>query len=119
MKVYVTPIPAPSVDYANFDLAKVTREESEHQQALCDWLRARGYTGKRTGQIASFPVADGYAQYMLAEGPKKTSCLIHLPYGDAYSYLHIEHLPKKVIIDSIERKAKIAALFSKQKEETQ
>lgn len=41
--------------------------------------RSAGYTGKHTGEEFRTPRADGYARYMLCDGPR--SCLIQLPYG--------------------------------------
>lgn len=115
MKVYAVPeeVPAPVTDYRNFDLKKVMADEAAHKEALKKHLREAGYTGKHTGGVAQFSVADGYAQYMLADGNGRygPSFLIHLPYGDAYRYLHIDHLPKKAIVEMIEQRARMNKLF--------
>ena len=112
MKVYTCPpsLPAPTIDYRNYDSAKEIAAEQEHSNKLKTWLKLNGCTGKYTGEIFSAGVADGCAQYMLADGRK--SCLIHLPYGDAYQYRDVEFLPKKEIIRRIEADKKITALFS-------
>ena len=113
MKVYSTPkeVPDPKMDYVNFDMAKYEAALQAHGKALEAWLRKAGYTGKRTGMIVRFPMADGYAEYMLAEGKK--SCLIHLPYGDAYDNPDVRFVPKAEILKRIEAQDKMRALFSK------
>jgi hypothetical protein len=113
MKVYGCPdeIPVPEIDFKNYNHERVLQQEADHAAKLKAWLIQQGYTGKHTGGIASFGVADGCAQYMLAEG--KTSCLIHLPYGDAYNYPDVKFLPKAEIIKRIEQKKGLAELFSK------
>ena len=114
MKVFSSPVPAPEVDYANYDRDKERKREDEHTSSVKKWLLDNGYNGKLTGKIVTFPVADGYAQYMLADGRK--SALIHLPYGDAYNYNDVQFLPKKEIIRRIEADKKFNAMFTKQKE---
>ena len=102
MKVYTCPkeLPAPKIDFtAKYDRAKEDAAEKKHMADLKAWLTSRGYTGKYTGEIYRVGVADGYAQYMVADGPK--SCLIHLPYGDAYDSRDIEFIPKTEIFRRI------------------
>jgi len=113
MKVYALPkeLPAPAVDYGNYNREIVARNEGEHQKRLVEWLKKAGFTGKRTGEIVSFQVADGYAQYMLGDGKK--SCLIHLTYGDAYSYRDVQFLPKAEVLKRIDAGKRISALFAK------
>jgi hypothetical protein len=98
MKVYSLPaeVPAPQVDYQNFNLDKMINDERKHRLSLQSWLFKAGYTGKNTGKLVNFPVADGYAQYMIAEG--KSTCLIHLPYGDAYQFQYVSRLTKRDIL---------------------
>lgn len=111
MKVYDLPaeVPAPEVDYREYDFKREGEKQEEHTNRLIDWLKAAGYSGKNTGKIVSFQVADGHASYMLAEG--KTSALIHLPYGDAYEYRDVNFLPKKEILRRIEAKGKLKSIF--------
>ncbi len=113
MKVFALPkeVPAPEPDYRNYDRDAEARKIDEHKAKLKEHMRKLGYTGKRTGSVVRYPVADGYAEYMLAEGRK--SVLIHLPYYDGYHYRHIEYVPKAEILAEIEREKKIAALFAK------
>ncbi len=113
MKIYSCPkeVPAPEPDYSNYDHTKELRAEEEHQTKLAAWLRSKGYTGKHTGAIYREGVADGYAVYMLADGPK--SCLIHLPYGDAYQSQNAQFVPKAEIVKRIDAKKQFAALMAK------
>ena len=99
MKVFALPaeVPAPTVDYRNFDLNRVTNDERRHRLALQAHLHKLGYTGKNTGKTVGFPVADGYAQYMIAEAGK-TFALIHLPYGDAYQFQYANRLTKRDVL---------------------
>ena len=114
MKVYSCPAecPAPTPDYSGkFDYKKELEQEEKHMKDLKEWLIKRGYRGKLTGEIVSFGVADGQALYMLADGSK--SCLIHLPYGDAYAYHNIKYLPKNAIVKRIVQIKQLNALFTK------
>lgn len=111
MKVYSCPkeLPAPELDVKNYDWEKQDKAEAAHRKALAKWLKKAGYNGKYTGEIVCFPVADGHAQYMLADGSK--SFLIHLPYGDAWQYRDVGFLPKKEIVRRIEAEKNFRALF--------
>lgn len=113
MKVYACPaeVPEPVIDYANYPGIEVLiKLWDDHAKALKAWLIDAGYTGPHTGKIVYFPVGDGNAQYMLADGPK--SCLIHLPYGDAWEYRDIGYLPKKAILERIKQQEGLASIFS-------
>jgi len=111
MKVYACPIPAPNPDYANYDREKENAKIEAHKLQVTSWLKTKGYTGKRTGEIVRFQVADGYAEYMLGDGRK--SILIHLPYYDGYQYGDVRFLPKAEIIRRIEAEKEFAKLFEK------
>ena len=112
MKVYSCPksCPAPELDFGNYDHAKQTAAEEEHQRDLVKWLVAHGYTGKHTGLIYTEGVADGCAEYMLADGSK--SFLIHLPYGDGYQSRNVEFIPKREIIKRGIARDKLNKMFS-------
>lgn len=112
MKIYSCPeeLPAPEIDYANYDHKKVQEQEDAHRERLKNWMIQNGYTGARTGQILRVGIGDGYAQYMLAEGSK--SFLMHLPYGDAYHSPDVQYLPKKEVLRRIEADKSLASIFS-------
>lgn len=116
MKIYRCPteVPPPVVNYSNYNRDKEAAAEQKHMADLKNWLIAKGWTGKYTGEIISFGVADGRACYMMADGKNScNSCLIHLPYGDAYQYPDAAFLPKSEIIRRIESEKKLNELFSK------
>jgi hypothetical protein len=98
MKIYACPteVTRPEPDFKNYNWEKESRVDREHAHKLKNWLISNGYKGKNTGKVVSFGVADGCAQYMIAEG--KVSCLIHLKYGDAYKYPDAKYLPKSEIV---------------------
>jgi hypothetical protein len=113
MKIYSCPdqVPAPTPDYRNYDRAKEDAAEKKHMADLKAFLKKAGYTGKYTGEIYKDGVADGYALYMVMDGPK--SGLVHLPYGDGYESRDAGFLPKKEIIARIERDKAFRAAWNK------
>lgn len=111
MKVYKCPIDFADPDYGSYDVAKERAREAAHREALKAWLIAKGWKGKHTGKTLRMPMADGYAEYMLADGAK--SALIHLPYGDAWDSRDVAFLPKTEVLKRIAQDEKLAALFAK------
>jgi hypothetical protein len=57
--------------------------------------------GDSIGEIVKFPVADGYAEYMVLK--IKPLCLIHLPLNDAYEFQYAQNLTTKDILLSIKQ----------------
>ncbi len=108
MKVYASPVEF-NHDYFRGNFKDWQKAEADHQEAVKAWLIAHGYTGKNTGRTVTFPVADGYAFYMMAEGSK--SFLVHLPYGDAYQYRDVVHIPKKEILARMNANDRVRDLF--------
>ena len=111
MKVYAAPENIKlSINYGSDDRITINAKVEAYKEAVKAWLTSIGYKGPKTGGIARFQVADGYAEYMLGDG--KTSILIHLDMFDGYQYQHISYLPKKEILDAIKREEAMAALFA-------
>ena len=102
-------LPAPTVDYENYDHEKVEADEQEHRKALQQYLKQANFNGKLTGEIVRFQIADGYAEYMVADAGRVWG-LIHLPYGDAYQFPYIHKLSKTEIKKQIETDKKMAQL---------
>ena len=100
------------MDHSNLDFAALTRAEDDHANTLKIWLKVNGYTGPNTGKIIRFSVADGCASYMFADA-KGQSCLIHLPYGDAYQYPDAEFLPRGEILRRIQQQKKLEKMTCK------
>ena len=103
-------LPKPTIDYANYDWEKAAADEEKHMADLKAWLIDEGYNGEHTGRIFKEPIADGYALYMVADGP--TSALVHLPYGDAYHSENVQYLPKDVVLERCARDEAIRCMFS-------
>lgn len=61
------------------------------------------------GKEVKFPVADGYARYVVFTPTK----LIHLEVGDAWHYEHIERLLAKDIVEKVKSQEAMRKLFSK------
>ena len=120
LKIYCLPteVPAPQVDYMNYDREKETAAEDAHRAALKAHYEAMGYTGKHTGMVYREGVADGYAQYMIFEAPtgsrlREKFFLIHLPYVDGYQSRNIRFLTKAEILKRIKAEAAFQALFDR------
>lgn len=80
---------------------------------LKEWCVQRaanvGVTDENYGEIIRFPVADGYAEYMVAS--LKPIQLIHLPLWDAWEFQYANRLTKKDIIEKIRQQKSIEKLF--------
>ena len=113
MKVYAAPSHIKLVpDYSNYNRAAEQQKEDAYKDSIKQWLLDNGYTGKLTGGVASFGVADGYAQYMVGD-KGRSGILIHLDIGDAYQFPYVERLTKADIIKSLERDKALKAIFGR------
>lgn len=115
MKVYAAPegINVPTPDYSKpYDRAAEEKRENEYLAALKAWLLDNGFTGPYTGEIANFPMGDGYARYMLGDKPRG-GVLVHLEMGDAWDDPNVAYLPKKVIVENIERGKRLREFFGR------
>jgi hypothetical protein len=114
MKVYDVPqeLPWTQPDYRNFDFKAEQAREEKYEADLKQWLIGQGYTGKHTGNLVRFQIADGYAVYMIADAPRQ-SCLIHMPYGDCYHYPDVKYLPKSEIIKRVDALKALKEIFRK------
>lgn len=99
MKIYGCPIAVPDYKFG-MDFSRIEALEDEHAAKLKTHLIDIGYGGENTGRIVNFPIGDGYATYMVAEAARKFA-LIHVPYGDGYSYPYIERLTKNDIMQKL------------------
>ena len=102
MRIYACPDDCAFAEpnYTNYDSGAEQKRQDEHSAKLKAWLIEQGFTGKNTGEIFSEPHADGYANYMVAEGFRAFS-LIHLPYGDAWDSRNVKFLTKAEILKRI------------------
>lgn len=114
MKVYSTPVPAPEFEESMVDGRYSHEKDDEVTERYIaqvkTWLTDHGYHHKLTGEVVRFPIADGYAQYMVANA----TTLIWLPLGDAWQIpdAHARGLRISDIKAEIDRARKFRELFS-------
>lgn len=98
-KIYSAPehIKCPSLSIPWDELKQV---EEKYVEELKSYLLERNPKGKNVGEIVYFPVADGFAQYMVAS--MRPLELVHIPLGDAWHFRYIERLTAKDIQQQIE-----------------
>lgn len=107
----------PPEDYSNYLARLKAGERSEHQKAA-DALFERAAAlppGVIEGAILKFPVADGYAMYLVTKDTGRTVEVKHIPYADAWQ-VHpalLRGLTRKDIVRQVEGERKLAALFAK------
>jgi hypothetical protein len=80
---------------------------------LKEWAIKRNPAQEYVGEVIYFPVADGYAQYMVVA--TKLVELIHLPLGDAWEFQYASKMTKKDIAQKIKSEKAMDELFSKNK----
>mgnify|MGYP003423842355 CR=1 FL=1 len=108
-KIYSAP---KEVKVPDFDFSDIAKYRTDCDQYLKD-LKAFVLTirnGKNVGEIVQFPVADGYAQYMVA-GMRPLE-LIHIPLWDGYSFQYVDRLTAKDIQQQIDSQKALTKLFS-------
>lgn len=111
MKVYAAPDSITlKYDYGNYDRKVEDAKEKAYVANIKAWLVERGYKGPRTGDVISFGVADGSAQYMYGDAGTK-SILIHLALGDAYQYGDVAFLPRKEVLRRLMKAKDFQAMF--------
>jgi hypothetical protein len=113
-QVYATPIPAPDFNDAmvsgRFNDQRYRKLNAAFIEQCRDWLKQNGYTSPLAGKIVRFPVADGYAEYMIVSLRPVT--LMHLPFGDSYQIpeAHARGLRASDLRELVEREEKWARL---------
>lgn len=108
--IYQSPsqIPVPELDFQNFD--NYLKECEEYKVKLKEFI-SRSRKGKYIGEVIRFPVADSYAEYMVASmNPPE---LIHIATGDAWEFQYAHLLGEKEIKEQIDRQKALKELFSK------
>jgi hypothetical protein len=108
-KIYNVPegIEVPSLDVK--DIRGYDAKCDKFRDDIKQWLKDNGWTGKHSGVSISFPVADGYAEYIVVS--LKPVQLIHIPVWDAWHYPQAEYLTAKEINDKIDSQERLAKLF--------
>jgi hypothetical protein len=86
-------------------------EEKTYLETLKDMLIKRKPTQKLVGEIIKFPMADGYAEYMVASTTPLE--LVHIPLGDAWDFQYAHRLTKKDVEEKIKNQKALDELFKK------
>lgn len=89
-KIYCTPEHLPEPEFSDFDVDNrfdfnaYDAALKAHTQRLAEWCKSYDETDSDpcVGEVVRWPVADGYAQYMVLS--MKRLALIHLDYVDGY-----------------------------------
>jgi len=110
MPVYSSPkeVKVPKLDFK--DIPKYEKECDQYLVDLKEWCNNRN-PSENVGEIISFAVADGSAQYMVAA--LKPIQLIHIEIWDAYSYPDVSKYKAKDILLKIQQQKNLVKLFSK------
>lgn len=106
IKIYKAPIPAPKIDWRG----DWQTQEKEYLNQLKELAKRNG-SNDLLGEIVRFPVADGYAQYMVWN--IKPFQLIWIELGDAWDFRYIDRLSPSDIKKEIASQRSLDALFKK------
>lgn len=98
------------IDQYNKDCDKF---KADLKQWCVDRVARAGVTDENIGEVIRFPVADGYAEYMVAA--TKPVQLIHLPLWDAWHFQYANRLTKKDIVEKIQQQNNLKKLFADKK----
>ena len=97
-----------------FNRAKYQEATDKYLVEAKAHINSLGYNEPETGKEIQFPVADGYARYMVI-GLKKGVKLMHLPLDDAWNYEYAHRLTAKDVKEKIANQEKLANLFGGKK----
>jgi hypothetical protein len=97
--------PVPSFNSKNWQA-----DDEKYIKDVEAFVRKQGYNDAFTGKIIKFPVADGYAEYMVAT--IKPLVLIHLQHGDAWSFQYAHLLTATEVKKKIANDAAFDKIFA-------
>ncbi len=112
-KVYTLPDGFEVPEFNWKDIPKYEKECAEHTEKIKKWCIERNPEQECVGEVISFSVADGKAEYMVAA--IKPVQLIHLPYWDGYQSETADLMTGKAIKEKIASQKALVKLFSKNK----
>lgn len=108
-KIYSAPtnIKKPVMDFRNINgyKADIERYINELKEVLVNRKN-----GKNVGEIIRFPVADGYAEYMVAS--MRPLELVHLPLYDEWQFEYANRLTATDVEAKIQQQKNINKLFA-------
>lgn len=91
----------------------LVKAEEEFVAKLATWAKARAPQDAYAGSVVRWPMADGYAQYLVAA--TKPVELIHLPIGDAWDFPLAHRATKKDIVGRLDADKAWAEMVAKSK----
>jgi hypothetical protein len=108
-KIYSAPssIKKPELNFK--DIKAYHDDCKRYETELKDVLTKRN-SGKHVGAIIKFPVADGYARYMVAS--MRPLELVHIPLDDEWQFEYAQNLTAKDVEAKIAQEEAMAKLFS-------
>jgi hypothetical protein len=107
-KVYCPPDEIKVPEFNWEDIPAYEKANEKFIEDLRTFCKNRN-NAEHVGEVIQFPVADGYAQYMVAAlSPVE---LIHIPLWDAWEYQYVERLTKKDIVEKINQRKAMDKLF--------
>lgn len=107
-KIYSPPASLRIPEFNWKDVAAYEAANKKFIEDLKAFCKSRN-NADHVGEVIQFPVADGYAQYMVASlSPVE---LIHLPLWDGYEFEYANRLTKKDIIERINQRKALEKLF--------
>ena len=106
----------PEFNFQNYNRDEHQAKQNAFIARLKDWCIERiKNSGKKTsdyiGEIIRFPVADGYAIYMVAS--TSPAQLIHIPFDDAYQYAYAHRLTTADIKQEVDRAKAFEKIWKK------
>jgi len=87
------------------------KHEDRYTTDLQKWCKGENPSGKLVGEIVRFPVADGFAAYMVLR--LRPLELIHMEIGDAWHFQYVERLTVKDIQEQVKSNQFLAKLLAK------
>lgn len=99
----------------NRDITNLFKQEADWQEKLRQHVvaeaKAAGTFDAHLGEVIQFQVADNYARYMVAS--MKPLALVHLPFGDGYTFQFANRLTAKDVRDKVEEARRWAAMLER------
>jgi hypothetical protein len=109
-KIYAPPASIGEAPRWNGNYDDLLRREADWLDRLVNHLKATS-SDPLVGEQIQFQVADNYARYVVAS--TKPLALIHLPFGDGYTFQYANRLTLKDIRDKVAHQKALDALFRK------
>jgi hypothetical protein len=113
-KIYDIPgnIKVPEIKFDNFNLKEYQNDIERFYKEVKEALMADGYNEEHLGEVISFPVADGKAEYMVFSLEPIVQ-LVYLPIGDAWEFEYAHLLTKTEVLRKIQQQKALSKLFNK------